>query len=224
MPDAFHCCTHHFAPQTDDKTNMTLVLLHDAHQSIDTIMTLGRTLSPTAALLAIEGEAKENGEVEYFRKTDEALEENSSPILKYFFHLIEGDSEPYQDMTGRTQELGVFIDDAVKKYQLNPDRIIIAGIGRGASEAANLMMRRPKQFTAAMLIRPVAPFIDDNTLTVEGVPMFISELETGEVTPKILADRFTQHGAIVTYKSYTNEQILKSELTDAAAWLIYSES
>jgi phospholipase/carboxylesterase len=131
---------HEFAQGSSGRT---LLLLHGTGGNERDLISLGRELDPTAALLSPRGRILENGMPRFFRRLAEGV-----------FDL--------DDLKKRTQELADFVAAAARQYELAANRIIAVGYSNGANIAASMLLLRPEVLHAAILFRALVPLVPDN--------------------------------------------------------------
>jgi predicted esterase len=145
---------HRYIPGEGHLAGVTLLLLHGTGGDGDSLLQLGYTLAPGAALLSPTGRVLEGESRRFFRR------------------LAEGVFDQ-EDLAARTHELGAFVRDAAIAYQLEPHRIVAVGYSNGANIAASLMLRQPAALAAAVLFRPMVPFTPDPVELLSGIPVLI---------------------------------------------------
>src|SRR6266702_3823950 len=96
---------HEFVPGISDRT---LLLLHGTGGNEHDLVSLGRELDPTAALLSPRGRVLENGMPRFFRRLAEGV-----------FDL--------DDLKKRTHELSDFVVGASRHYKLAATHIVAVG-------------------------------------------------------------------------------------------------
>src|SRR3954469_25703779 len=109
---------HRYVP---GQTARTLLLLHGTGGNENDLLSLGRGLDPTAAVLSPRGKVLENGMPRFFRR------------------LAEGVFDE-QDLIRRTHELADFIGAAAEHYQFDPNNIVAVGYSNGANIAAATLL------------------------------------------------------------------------------------
>lgn len=124
---------HVFEPGTDPAAP-PLLLLHGTGGSEHDLLRLGRTLSPSSALLSPRGDVNEGG------------------ALRFFARLAEGVFDP-EEIIRRTDALADFLRAAAAHYAIDPARLIAVGFSNGANIASTLLLRRPETLGGAILLR-----------------------------------------------------------------------
>lgn len=131
---------HRFVPGEGAAAGTTFLLLHGTGGNEDDLLHLGSTLLPGATLLSPRGKVLENGMPRFFRRLAEGV-----------FDL--------DDLQQRTHELADFVRDACIAYSLDAHRVAAVGYSNGANIAASILLLRPETLSAAILFRPMVPFV-----------------------------------------------------------------
>src|SRR3954469_4323681 len=98
------------------RSGRTLLLLHGTGGDECSLLSLGATLDPDAALLSPRGQVLEHGNPRFFRR------------------LAEGVFDE-EDLIHRTHELADFIAEAAKTHGRDPAKIYAVGYSNGANIA-----------------------------------------------------------------------------------------
>ncbi|MBV9849045.1 MAG: alpha/beta hydrolase [Armatimonadetes bacterium] len=195
---------HHFIPARSPDA-ATLLLLHGTGGNENSLLDLGRMLSPRAALLSPRGPVLEHGMPRFFRRLAEGI-----------FDV--------DDLIQRTQDLGDFVGQAAAVYGFDPGRVVAAGFSNGANIAASLLLLRPGTLAGAILLAPQVPLEPDPSLNLAAVPVLIGAgrhdplvpVENTERLARILLDA----GAAVTLHWHPGGHALTQDEVQAAAdWL-----
>src|SRR5712691_4802337 len=117
---------HEFVPGTSERT---LLLLHGTGGNEHDLLSLGREIDPTAALLSPRGKVLESGMPRFFRR------------------LAEGVFD-VEDLQRRTHELADFVAAAAEQYRFAADRVVAVGYSNGANIGASLLLLRPEALRA----------------------------------------------------------------------------
>src|SRR3954470_11944872 len=128
---------HRYVP---GRSTRTLLLLHGTGGNETDLLSLGRSLDPTAALLSPRGKVLENGMPRFFRR------------------LAEGVFDE-EDLVRRAHELADFIGEAAEHYRFHPKNVVAVGYSNGANIAGGLLLLRPGVLSGAALLRPMVPLI-----------------------------------------------------------------
>lgn len=115
------------------KSEDTLILLHGTGGDESDLLDIGKTVFADANLLGIRGNVLENGMSRFFKRLSMGV-----------FDLESYNSE--------TIKLKIFIDEAVKKYNLNHEKLWILGYSNGANIAINLFVKHPNYFKGMALL------------------------------------------------------------------------
>jgi predicted esterase len=193
---------HEFVPGTSGRT---LLLLHGTGGNEHDLLSLGRTLDPTASLLSPRGKVLENGMPRFFRRLAEGV-----------FDI--------EDLKERTHELADFVADATRKYGVDPANVVAVGYSNGANIAAALLLLRPETLRAAILFRAMVPLVPDqppnlgnvNVLIAAGNHDPIARIEEAQRLAALLRDA----GAELTVHVSSADHGLTGEDVDVAKrWL-----
>jgi phospholipase/carboxylesterase len=113
-----------------------LLLLHGTGGDENDLISLGKMISPGAALLSPRGKVLENGMPRFFRRLAEGVFDEA-------------------DVKARANELADFIAEAREAYGLQAP--VAVGFSNGANIAAALLMLRPEALAGAVLLRAMVP-------------------------------------------------------------------
>jgi len=133
---------HQHVPGKGKAAKTTLLMLHGTGGNENDLLDLGRTLLPGATMLSPRGKVLENGMPRFFRR------------------LAEGVFD-VDDLQRRTYELADFVRDACEAYSLDAHQMVAVGYSNGANIAASTLLLRPEALDAAILFRPMVPFVPD---------------------------------------------------------------
>jgi phospholipase/carboxylesterase len=149
---------HRFIPSTTsyekgegmDKSKIkpsppTLLLLHGTGGNERDLIPLGRRIYPNSSIISPRGKVLEQGMPRFFRRLAEGV-----------FDI--------EDLKFRTRELAKFVYDASLKYSFDLGKTIAVGFSNGANIGASLLLLEPQVIAAAVLFRPMVPFIPDDPL------------------------------------------------------------
>ena len=142
---------------------------------------------------------------------------------RWFRHLAEGVFD-IDDLVERTDELAVFVGDAVEHYELDVERVVAVGFSNGANIAATVLLRHPRLFRAAALFAAMPTLPNPPRPDLSDVAVFLS---AGRADPIVapaqterLADQLLNSGAAVQlYWHPGGHGIDTSTLAAAQAWL-----
>ena len=191
------------APSGDDPR--TLLLLHGTGGDENDLIHLGQMLAPDAALLSPRGNVSENGAARFFRRLAEGV-----------FDI--------EDLHARTRELVAFIEAAAGQYGFDPARVIAVGFSNGANIAGSVLLSSPKALEAAVLFRPMVPFVPEQPVSLEGKRVYIGAGESDQLVsrlhPQRLAEMLRVLGADVTLNwQPTGHTLTRADVSSAYDWL-----
>jgi predicted esterase len=138
---------HRFEPGKN--SSLTMLLLHGTGGDETDLMDFGRAIAPESNLLSPRGNVLENGMPRFFRR---------------FAHGVFD----LDDLIYRTRELREFINASARKYDFDPGNVIAMGYSNGANIAAALLMLYEDALSAAILFRPMMPFVPDRKPDLSG--------------------------------------------------------
>lgn len=164
---------HVFVP-AEKQNAPTLLMLHGTGGDERELLPLGKELWPGAALLGVRGKVLENGMPRFFRRIAEGV-----------FDV--------EDLKSRTDELTHFIDTASERYAFSKKRLIAVGYSNGANIAASLILLHPHYLAAAVLFRPMVPFVPDLIRDLSHLSVFIG---AGRRDPIVPSGQVEELGAI----------------------------
>ena len=196
---------HQFVQGQQSGDGLTLLLLHGTGGDESDLIPLGRTLAPGAALLSPRGRVLENGMPRFFRRLSEGVFDQ-------------------QDLKVQTESLVRFIESATEVYKLRPDRIVAVGYSNGANITSSILLTHPNVFAAAVLFRPMVPFVPSTHPSLKLVDLFISAgRRDGIVSPQEtqrLVQILEKAGADVTMFWHNGGHELGQDDVDAATnWI-----
>lgn len=145
---------HRFIAGDGELAGLTILLLHGTGGDGDSLLQLGYTVAPGAALLSPTGRVLEGDSHRFFRR------------------LAPGVLDQ-QDLTLRTRELGEFVRDSATQYVLDTHRVLAVGYSNGANIASSLMLRQPEMLAGAVLLRPMVSFVPEDIPVLSGIPVLI---------------------------------------------------
>jgi len=197
---------HRYIAGEGNLAGLTLLLLHGTGGDGDSLLQLGYTLAPGATLLSPTGKVLENGARRFFRR------------------LAEGVFDQ-EDLALRTRELGEFIRDAARAYNLDRHRIVAVGYSNGANIASSLMLRQPDALAGAVLLRPMVPFTPESRVVLSGIPVLICAGEMDPLLPfgdtERLADIFRSADADVTvHVEHAGHELAMGDVIAARDWIV----
>lgn len=133
----------------------TLLLLHGTGGDENSLLSLGKSLLPRAALLSPRGKVLENGMPRFFRRLAEGIFDEA-------------------DLIRRTHELADFLMQAAREYEFDAKQLIAVGYSNGANIAGSLLLLRPEVIGGAALLRPMVPLVPETLPDLTGKSILIS--------------------------------------------------
>jgi phospholipase/carboxylesterase len=201
---------HRFIPsnrkEAKAKTPLaTLLLLHGTGGNEEDMIPLGHEIAPEAAILSPRGKVLEAGMPRFFRRLAEGV-----------FDI--------EDLKFRTNELADFIENASKLYSFDLEYMIAVGYSNGANIASSLLLLRPKILSAAILFRPMVPFIPDTLQNLISKNILICAGEWDPIVPRQntekLLDIFKKaHTNVSIYWQKSGHELGQEEILTAKEWL-----
>jgi phospholipase/carboxylesterase len=172
----------HFVPGTV-ATGTPLVLLHGSGGNEYDLEPLAAKLAPGAATLGVRGTVSIDGGFAFFyRRPDNSVDE--------------------ADIGARIPALAEFIAAASVRHEFAKAPIAV-GFSNGAIMAAALVLTHPGLLSAAILFRPLSPFLQDLQVRIDGTPVLIIDGEKDSRRSlgdgARLAERLVRAGATVTH-------------------------
>ena len=201
---------HRFIPsnrkEAKAKTPLaTLLLLHGTGGNEEDLIPLGHEIAPEVAILSPRGKVLEAGMPRFFRRLAEGV-----------FDI--------EDLKFRTNELADFIENASKLYSFDLEYIIAVGYSNGANIASSLLLLRPEILSAAILFRPMVPFIPDTLQNLISKNILICAGEWDPIVPRQntekLLDIFKKaHTNVSIYWQKSGHELGQEEILTAKEWL-----
>jgi phospholipase/carboxylesterase/glyoxalase family protein len=196
---------HRFVEGDPASDGLTLLLLHGTGGDESDLIPIGRTLAPGAALLSPRGRVLENGMPRFFRR------------------LAEGVFDQ-QDLRVQTESLVQFIEAASQVYRLRQDRIVAVGYSNGANIASSVLFSHPNVLAAAVLFRPMVPFIPSISPDLNQVDLFIAAGKRDEIARPQETQRLVQilenaGAAVTTFWHDGGHELGEDDLDAATRWL-----
>jgi phospholipase/carboxylesterase len=174
--------SHLFIPGTEP-IRPPLVLLHGFGGDEHELVPLAAGVAPGSPTLGIRGAVPFDGGCAYFRRfEDRTIDE--------------------VDIATRASSLADFIEAASARYGLTTAPIA-TGFSNGAIMAAALLLLRPGLLASAIIFRPLSPFRNAQSASLDGSPVLIIDGEKdGRRLPldgARLAQRLTRTGGMVSH-------------------------
>ncbi len=183
----------------------TLLLLHGTGGNEEDMIPLGHEIAPEAAILSPRGKVLEVGMPRFFRRLAEGV-----------FDI--------EDLKFRTNELADFIENASKLYSFDLEYMIAVGYSNGANIASSLLLLRPEILSAAILFRPMVPFIPDTLQNLISKNILICAGDWDPIVPRQntekLLDIFKKaHTNVSIYWQKSGHELGQEEILTAKEWL-----
>jgi predicted esterase len=193
---------HQFVPGAEGGDGVSLLLLHGTGGDESSLIPLAGSIAPGAAILSPRGRVLENGMPRFFRRLAEGVFDQD-------------------DLLVQTAALAQFIEAASRKYSIKPERIIAVGYSNGANVASSVMLTRPDLVRAAVLFRPMVPFVPQSSPNLRGVKALVSAARRDPIVNQPETGRLVEilqaAGAGVTVHWYKGGHELSEDDIDAAA-------
>jgi phospholipase/carboxylesterase/glyoxalase family protein len=164
MPDRHLNFVHRYVAPTANGSRATLLLLHGTGGDENDLLPIGEALAPGAGYLSPRGKVLENGMPRFFRRLAEGVFDQA-------------------DLALRTRELTEFVERASDMYGLWRGGIVAAGYSNGANIAVSMLLRQPDLLAAAVLFRPMVPFVPDRHPDLSGKAAFLSAGRHDPIVP-----------------------------------------
>ena len=196
---------HRFVPANAPDAP-TLLLLHGTGGDEDSLLDLGRALSPDAALLSPRGRVLENG---------------MTP--RFFRRLAEGVFDE-DDLRARTHELADFVGTAAGRYGFNTGRVVAVGFSNGANIAAATLLLRPGVLRGAVLLRATVPLAPAAPPDLRGTNVLLAAGSHDPLVPRENTERLAamlrEGGAAVSLRwAEAGHQLTSAEVAEVRNWL-----
>lgn len=133
-----------------DADGSTLILLHGTGGNETDLMPLAHALAPRATLLGVRGRSTEEGINRWFRR----------------FDAVTYDQDDIRTEAGA---FAAFVDDAVRAYGLDGERIGFLGYSNGANLIGAVLQLYPQTVRRAILLRAVQVLAEPPTLAAEAL-------------------------------------------------------
>lgn len=200
--------THVFQPGTSPAAPV-LLLLHGTGGDEKDLLSVGRSLLPSAHLLSPRGNVVEQGQLRFFKRS-------FTPDGRIQFDL--------PDLYRRTDELAEFVSTTLTQHGLSSAKVIALGFSNGANIAASLLLRHPKLLSAGVLWRPMYGFTPDVLPDLRGRRVLLTFGSADPITPPQDVQRLpallTSAGATVeSHVLPTGHGLVQEDLRLAEAFL-----
>ena len=150
-----------------------LLMLHGTGGDEHEMLALGRSLAPTAPLIAPRGRVSEHG-------------------MARFFSRSPGDPFLFPDLAERTDELAAFVRDAVAVHGLADRPVVAVGYSNGANAAVSLMLRHPGLLAGGALLRPLLPSVPPAGLDLSGPRVLVAGGRADQMIPEPMVRSLVQ--------------------------------
>lgn len=196
---------HRFLEGDGAGDGLTLLLLHGTGGDESDLIPMGQTLAPGAALLSPRGRVLENGMPRFFRR------------------LAEGVFDQ-QDLKTQTKSLAEFIGSATQAYNLRADRIVAVGYSNGANIASSLLLTYPHVVAAAVLFRPMVPFVPSTNPNLQQLTLFIAAgrrdtIASPQETQRLVQILENAGAAVTTFWHNGGHELGEDDLAAATNWV-----
>jgi phospholipase/carboxylesterase len=195
---------HSFVPATPEGAGKRPLLLlpRTGGTELD-LISLGRALSPGAALLSVRGNVLEDGKPRFFRR----------------FGRGQFDVD---DLRERTTQLGRFIRAAREAYRIEAP--VAVGHSNGANIAWSLIFSDPSSLSGAVLFRPLMPIDPVWAQKAGPLPVLILSGADDTIAPPrevvALSVRLRELGADVSHELLpAAHDLIATDEAIAGAWL-----
>lgn len=183
----------------------TLLLLHGTGGNEDDLLEVGSTLLPGATLLSPRGKVSENGMPRFFRRLAEGV-----------FDI--------EDLQRRTHDLADFVADAASAYSLDAGGVVAVGYSNGANIAASTLLLRSEVLAAAILFRPMVPFVPATMPDLTGKSLLVAGALRDSIAPpaesRRLAEMFKGAGATVDVHWHDGgHELGQDDILSARNWI-----
>lgn len=145
--------THRFEAATTPGAPC-LLLLHGTGGDETSLLPLGKTIAPGAALLSPRGKVLEQGMARFFRRLAEGVFDQA-------------------DLEMRTKELDDFVRRSMTAYGIPAGTLVAAGFSNGANMASSLLLRFPETLAGAVLMRGMVPFVPKQVVDLQRKPVLL---------------------------------------------------
>jgi predicted esterase len=193
---------HQFVPGAEGGDGVCLLMLHGTGGDESSLIPLAGPIAPRAAILSPRGRVLENGMPRFFRRLAEGVFDQD-------------------DLRIQTAAMAQFIESASQEYSIQTDRIIAVGYSNGANIASSVMLSRPDLVRAAVLFRPMVPFVPQSPPDLSGVRVLVSAARRDPIVSQPETGRlvkiFEAAGADVTVNWYRGGHELSQDDVDAAS-------
>lgn len=187
----------------DNKSEVTLVLLHGTGGDEHDLVPLAKDLLPSANILSLRGRVNENGMLRFFKR-----------LNMHTFDLASVDSE--------SDVVLAFLREAKTKYNLK--HLYVLGYSNGATMIEALLTKDASLFTKAVLLQPGLLSDDLVFPELKKLEVFTSVSNNDPYLPVEMQKKLLhklERGYTVTVSRHNNGHGLTNDvLHDLQKWLI----
>jgi phospholipase/carboxylesterase len=193
------------------KDESTFLLLHGTGGNEEDLIPVAREISTGAAILSPRGKILEDG-----------------IAARFFRRLAEGVFD-LEDLRFRTNELANFVNNASKTYGFDLQHVIALGYSNGANIASSMLLLHPEVLSAAILFRPMVPFVPNSLPDLSNKYIFMSSGLYDPLIPKQDAEKlfslFKSAGAKVSISwQNSGHELVMEDVKKAKEWFYSSSS
>ena len=137
-----------------DPDGSVIVLLHGTGGDETALMPVAAQANPRATLLGVRGRSTEEGQNRWFRRTGPGLFDQA-------------------DIRAEAAAFAAFVDETIRGYGLDRDRMAFLGYSNGANLLAALMILHPQTIKRAILLRPAGVLQDPPAADLTGTKVLM---------------------------------------------------
>lgn len=152
-------------------SSKTFLLLHGTGADEHNLLGLARALDPEASVLSPRGMYIEAGMNRFFERYPDGTFNEASIDLA-------------------VDELAQFLEAAIVKYGIQPDKIFAVGFSNGANTAAALLVRRPELLSGAALFGSTKPFKSVDEVNLSGKRVWLANGDMDSYAPKEISEQW----------------------------------
>lgn len=183
----FHC--------PDEEDGSTFILFHGTGGNEADLMPIAHKINPKALILGLRGRSTEEGSNRWFRR--EGLD-----------HFDQS------DIRAEAAALNAFLEEAIRAYGLERDKITLLGYSNGANFIGAFLRLYPQNAARAVLLRPIDVLDADAPTQAKALPVLIvtGKLDhTAGPNAKALAPALSAAGYQVTSHDLPQGHDLRDE-------------
>ena len=142
---------------------------------------------------------------------------------RFFRRLAEGVFDQ-QDLKIQTEALVQFIDSAAQAYDLRADRMLAVGYSNGANIAASVLLTHPKILAAAVLLRPMVPFVPLKSPDLQQMNLLIAAgrrdaIASSQETQRLVHILENAGAAVTTFWHNGGHELGQDDIDAATNWI-----